>query len=111
MVDVINTVIQYFVAHSLAQFAAVATICAGIVFAANAERKWPDASIVHIHADGSETSFGKRQVSLKIKADDEFPTASQTYRIVSVFQGRHTGHLTVTGKAQLGTNRVGQPTV
>ena len=109
MVDVINTVFQYFVAHLPAQFAAVVTICAAIVFAASAERKWPDAGVVHVHADGSETSFGKRQVSSKIKADDEFPIASQTYRVVSVSKGRHTGHLTVyvTGKAELGTNRVG----
>lgn len=83
--------------------------CASLLFilVCREARDWPEASIVHIHSDGSETSFGRRIVSAKLRSDEVLSFGNQVYRVVSVQRGRDTGHLTVyvTGRARFGPAR------
>ncbi len=83
--------------------------CASILFilVCQEARDWPEVSIVHIHSDGSETSFGRRIVSAKLRSDEVLSFGNQVYRVVLVQRGRDTGHLTVyvTGRARFGPAR------
>lgn len=97
-----DPLIQYLEGHPWAQVVLLGFLTIGYIQHSQAMRDWPFASIVHIHEDGSETSFGKHQVSSRIRPDEKLSVGRQTYRVVYIEKGRNTGHLTVyiTGKAE-----------
>lgn len=104
MTEMLEQAVAYVAAHPTAYMLAVLCFSGCYILVSRESRKWPEASIVHIHSDGSETSFGRHVVHGGVRPDDEFKIANQMYRVVSVDRGPYTGHLTVhvTGRAHIG---------